>query len=308
MEKIRLDIEHNKRKVLELTQKREGIFLTRSVNPATSNSGFDPTQPSLSAVASEQYNKLVESLVACDLEYLEATAAIKAIEAIRERNKEGLERQLEARIAEEFQEEPDVSSLVAQIEDSRDRLKKAKAPDQTSDKLAAVAAQKLVDELTKKYDALWKSNYDRIRQRLLDADQGPLSNTKFRELEVAVEKAKRKKIAYSEYAATMKVMDKAGNESTFEATYLEHQINKMQSREDQIERNLVQLEFEAKQDRYRVSCIAQASVPKTPANNKRLRYMGAMPPVVFLLILGGFLLREIAAGRVAARSSARDLD
>jgi hypothetical protein len=292
----------------ELTKKDDVVVLMRSVDPGNPDNELDPAQPSLSALTPEQFNNLGESLIQCDLEYLEAVAQLEAVKSAREQNKEAMDRQLEARIAEEFQEEPNVAALIDQTELSRDRLNKAIAADQPADKPAVLAAQREIADLEKKYRALWAESYGRIRRQLIDLDQGPLSETRLRELEAAIDKAKKKKIAYAEYAAAMKAADKSGIGSPIDANSLEFEIRKLQSREDQVERNLVQLNFEATQDKFRIVLVDPASAPKNPDNDKRVKYLAAAPPFVFFLIFGLFLVHEINAGRAAARARFRDFE
>jgi hypothetical protein len=143
---------------------------------------------------------------------------------------------------------------------------------------------------------------------LIDEDRGPLSTNRLRQLEAGVESAKRKKRAYLDYAERVRATKDVPHDDTFEVSYLDCVIKKLQGREDRVERNLEQLKFEAARDHYRVVLVDPASAPKNPSNDARLRYMAAAPLVVFLLVFGACLLQEIRAGRVAPRMSDRDLD
>ena len=64
---------------------------------------------------------------------------------------------------------------------------------------------------------------------------------------------------------------------------------------------LEQLNFEDKQDVFRISLHDRAGVPKVPANNERTRLMATAPMVILMLIVGMFLLIEIRATRIADR-------
>ena len=97
----------------------------------------------------------------------------------------------------------------------------------------------------------------------------------------------------------MQVEQKVTNDDTFEATYLNHQIQSLLNWEELVKKNLEQLKFEASQDKYRVVLVDSAAAPKTPSNNKRLKYMAAAPVGVMFMMLGLFLLLEIKAERVA---------
>jgi capsular polysaccharide biosynthesis protein len=228
LEKLQDEIKTKKERLKELAKKGRKAAVLKPNTMLNAQNEYDPTQPSLSIVTPEQYNKLAESLIACDLEYLEAMAQLEAIKSIREKNKDG--------------------------------------------------------------------------------NDQPLSTTRLRELEAAVEKAKRKKIAYREYTEKMRVTEEARDGDNFDAAYLDDQIRRLQSREEQVDRNLEQLKFQENRDKYRVNLVDSASIPRIPTNNKRLMYMAAAPLVVFFLVFGMFLVREIQAGRVAARACSRDLD
>ena len=95
----------------------------------------------------------------------------------------------------------------------------------------------------------------------------------------------------------MQVDQKESNDDTFEATYLNHEIASRMNWQEQAKKNLEQLKFEASQDKFRVTLHDAASVPLTPSNNKRLKYMAVAPVGVMFMMLGLFLLLEIKAER-----------
>ena len=160
-----------------------------------------------------------------------------------------------------------------------------------------LAARAKKQKLSKEYAALWESEFPGIRERLLDGKQGMLSDAKIRELELAVETATRTRVAYAKQLEKLKVIEKPRTDDTFEAAYLNRQLNSLLNREDQVKKHLEQLAFEAARDHYRVTLLDPASAPTTPTNEARLRYISAVPVCVFFLLLGLFLVQEIMAGR-----------
>ena len=70
-----------------------------------------------------------------------------------------------------------------------------------------------------------------------------------------------------------------------------------------INQKLEQLNFETKQDVYRISQHDRAGVPKVPSNNKRLKYMAAAPVGVLFLIFGWFLIGRSRPGLSPIRRS-----
>jgi len=59
------------------------------------------------------------------------------------------------------------------------------------------------------------------------------------------------------------------------------------------------LEFEANQESYRVQKVDPAIAPKTPTDNKRLKYMTDAPVALLFMVLGLFFLLEVKGERVA---------
>jgi uncharacterized protein involved in exopolysaccharide biosynthesis len=104
------------------------------------------------------------------------------------------------------------------------------------------------------------------------------------------------------------VPDQAMNTDTLLFTILNHDLASYQARKDIVTNNLAQLAFESNQESFRIILVDPASVPKTPSNGNRLKYMAAAPGFVCSVILGVFLVLEIIAGRsarAAKSSSAR---
>jgi capsular exopolysaccharide synthesis family protein len=96
----------------------------------------------------------------------------------------------------------------------------------------------------------------------------------------------------------LKVEDKQAKGDSYEATYLNYQLQNLVRREEQVTANLQQLEYDASLEAYRVVLVDPALVPKIPSNNKRLKYMAAAPVGVLFMMLGLFLMLEIKAERI----------
>ncbi len=275
------------------------------VNVDAHGKEFDPSQPTFSTITQEQYNTLAASLIQCDLEYLDAVARLEAVKFGRTRNQDEIERQLEARIVEEFRDELDVTAIAGRIAQVEAQLEKSNRENLAESKQAALSSQKQIDELKKKYNNLWSDQHNKVRQRLIDEDQGMLSQAKVRELEAAVEAASRKKLAFTQYIEKMRLKPKESNHDTFQAAFLEAQFKNLMKKDEQIEANIAQLKFEASLDVYRVEKVDPAVAPKTAATNKYPKYMTIAMAAVFLSILGLFLVHEINTGR-AMRSAGQE--
>jgi capsular polysaccharide biosynthesis protein len=292
LEKIMTDIRATRAKLKELTQNGMSAPMEprELLNPKTET---DPTHPTLNKATEEQFSKLIDKQVQCDLDYLDAVSHLEATRTVRERHVDRINEELETRVAEEFKNDPSIAALVNQIEESKKLVEsKEQAPPAT-----VAAARAKHEQLSREYDAFWASRRKGIRKRLSDGDQGLLSEAKIRELEVAVEKARRKKEGFAQQFEKIKVIREPQNDTAFEVTYLNHQVTRLLTWEEQVKKNLEQLKWEASQDRYRVTLLDPASAPRIPTNNGRLKYMAAAPVAVFFLLLGLFLAQELMAGR-----------
>ena len=164
---------------------------------------------------------------------------------------------------------------------------------------ATILIRKHLVKLTDKYENLWKIKYDEILKRLKgEAPDGP-SRLTISDLRVKVAALKAKKERQTKRFEQMKFENKEANSDTLESTMLNHELASYQARKDNVTSNLAQLAFESNQESFRINLVDPAAVPKTPFNNKRLKYMAAAPVGVLFMMLGLFLLLEIKAERVA---------
>jgi hypothetical protein len=127
------------------------------------------------------------------------------------------------------------------------------------------------------------------------------ADEKLRDLEAAVDEVKRRRIGYLQYLENLKV-SRVKPTDPLTASLVNQELASLLKMQDLVNLKLEQLNFETKQDKYRISQHDRAGVPKIPSNNKRLKYMAAAPMVVLFLLIGWFLMRELYAGPVAPDS------
>ena len=149
------------------------------------------------------------------------------------------------------------------------------------------------------YSKLWKDKYDELSKRLKAASINPRGTESIDELKRKLESLKTQKTKQEKLYADLKVEQKLVNDDTFEATLLQRQLEILMRREDQVKRNLQQLDFASSQEDYRVSMVDEAVAPKAPTNNKQIKYMAAAPVGLLFMVLGLFCLLEVKAERVA---------
>ncbi|MFI5455144.1 MAG: GumC family protein [Isosphaerales bacterium] len=287
---------------------------TPSLTPSVPKNNGDTTQPTFSAVTEEQVQRLVDEVVRTDLALIEAQAILDVRQAANRATEEEnaqrsheAETKLDDRIREEFQRDPAVVALIAELVDTKEQLDRAKPGAPLDNDPARRAAQKQFKKLMQQYAELWSHRYDELRARLKVAVGTLQSDEAINELKIRLAALHKKKEEQAKLFSKLKIEKKAVNNDTFEATFLNQEVNGLLRSMEKVKANLQQLEFEASQEPYRVLLVDPASVPKTPTNNNRLKYMAAVPSIVFFLILGLFLVREIVAGREAAPDPARQL-
>lgn len=140
----------------------------------------DPMQPTFHTVTPAQLSRMIDEQMRCDNEYLEAFAYLEATKAVRVRDLNKLNDELEARAVEEFEKDARVAAQIDQIAE----YKKLGEPGRDN-----------YEKIRTLLEAARLERIPRIRKRLAEADRGALSEWKVRELEVAAEKARKKKDA-----------------------------------------------------------------------------------------------------------------
>jgi uncharacterized protein involved in exopolysaccharide biosynthesis len=167
-----------------------------------------------------------------------------------------------------------------------------------------------VEQYRKAADRLLQADFDLIDARArLDTAKLPGGMTaadKLRELESAVEEAKRKRIGHSQYLAKLEVSLGNDNSEQLRASILKQELAYHKRLQESVKLKLAQLEFEIGQEAYRISVHDKAAVPKVPVNNNRVKYMAITPVGILLLVLGLFLLQEVVSSRDSDTDASSD--
>jgi polysaccharide biosynthesis transport protein len=272
-----------------------------------SNDDSNGPQPSFKVASEDHLHKLIAQLDETDLALIESLSTLevkreahKSIQQRTEQPAEQTDKQKLARVTEEFTRDPEVVDLKKEVEETQAHLEHLKGNVRQSHDPAVVAAKKQLTKLEQEYSNLWKSKYQEIIDRL---SMGPGDSAQLllaiEDLEQKVETLKKKKVKLTDHFKVLQVQQKATNDDTFEATFLNHQVQSLQNWEEIVKGNLERLKFEASQDKYRVVLVDAATASRTPSNNKRLKYMAVAPVGVLFAMLGLFLFLEIKAERVA---------
>jgi hypothetical protein len=254
-------------------------------------------RPYASPMSDEQFGRLSNELLECDLAYLDAVKELEAMKQVRARNNEQLNRQLDAQVAEAFQKEERTAALLGQIDALENRLRQARASAKPD---GLKTLQQELDGLLKRYADMREKRDDSIRLRLLAEDRGPYSDARVHELELAVEKSRTKRAALIDYVETRQGPGALGSAAE---RMLNHEIGYLIAKIDEVKGNLGQLQRDARREFPRATRLDAASVPRLPTNEHRLRYLTIVPIALFFLILACFTAQEIRLGRQTRLSS-----
>ena len=291
----------------------QGLYATTAAQPQMSllnekKSDGDAAQPTFSKLTENHVQGWVDTMVKTDFELIEAKAALEIFEsqAAKQANEQEnaqalnqIDEDLEPLIVEEFRKDPEVIALKDAIIEMRNELDHNKAAARLGNDPSRRVIQKELDKLTAQYNEVWKQKHGEIRKRLSIATSSPQSlSTTIADLRIKVETLQKKQRDQAELYRKLDQDHKTAKHDTFEAVFLDAEVKGLMTRVDKIKANLDQLAFDASQDVFRVEEVDPATAPKTPTNNKHIKYMLAAPVGVLFMILGLFMLLEIKAERI----------
>ena len=204
--------------------------------------------------------KLADEMMRTDLELFKVESELAAVEsATRTDEKDPVreskqhEEQREQRIREEFVRDPDIVALgedIAMAVEQRDHAKSVAR--QANDPARRAAAMKY-KKLMAQYEEQWEIKRKEIGERLKTGTVGPQSVESINDLRLKLQSLKAQKEKQAKLYSKLKVDEKDANDDTFEATFLNHELDVLLKSDDQLKTNLEELEFKASQEDVRVA-------------------------------------------------------
>ena len=264
----------------------------------------------LASVTEEQYTQTTNELLHTEMALLEDQAKLEAAQSQLEKIKVAAAedqtpeaaKQLAARVEEEFMMDPEVVALAEEITNANEELEKVKTTVRQANDPARYAAARQLKKLKEQWATAWEQKKEKIEKRLQaeDASMHPeIWKDKIAEIQLNIETLKRKKTSLAERLHNLTVEKTIKNNDALSATMVNQELTSLLRMQEIITQKLEQLNFETKQDVYRITLHDRAAVPQTASNNKRLKYMAAAPVGILFLMVGLFLVLEIKAERVA---------
>jgi capsular exopolysaccharide synthesis family protein len=214
---------------------------------------------------------------------------------------ERVNKQLRDQIVEEFQRDPAVVALTAEISATKEELAHAREVAKKDHDPARVAANRKLTRLNKEYDDLWWSKSEQIRQKLVVQTGAPGSaeNESLVELKRRIDSRKGQRNSLKELLAKFDASKQKSETDTLNTVFLRDDLNRFYSWHDQVNRKLEQLKFARERADIHIEEKQPAKVPKEYFNNKQLKYMLLLPVGTLFAVLGLFLLLEVKSERVA---------
>jgi polysaccharide biosynthesis transport protein len=308
LQTLKEQIDRKRTELQELHSKGAVQLKKPELNLNPGRDGDGEAKPLITSITEPQLNALMGQMAQVDVDLLTADADLRARLAIQagEQDAKPQVRQdapnLEKLVEQEFYRDQDVSALSNEIEKFKDEVNRLKHLARKSTDRALQAAQQQLAKLQTDWNDLWNDKSAGIRQRLrsgIDNRSSPESLATINTLQAKVSSLKEKKAALASMYEQMTVERRQNNDESFRFAYAQRELDNLLNRENQVNRNLHQVEFQSRQEQYRVLRIDKAEIPKVPSHNKRFKYMAVAPLGVLVVMLGLFLLLEIKAGRVA---------
>jgi succinoglycan biosynthesis transport protein ExoP len=297
----------------QINEKREelrNIYKKGNVGPGkqprvrSKTAGDDPDGDI--AASEEQSERLAQQMLDTELEIIKVDSDLKTKEEAKQLSEEEQrqlaaagDKQREQLIQDEFKKDPDVMALcedIALADEQREHARKVAR--KANDPARQVAEQKYKD-LRLQYNELWEKKFLEISERLKTAVISPHESESIEDLKRKLASLKTQRAKQTELFNRLKIEKKIVDNDSFDASFASRQLDIVMHREQKVDDQLKQLEFEASQENVRVTLLDPAVAPTGPTNNKRFKYMAAAPVALLFMILSLFCLLEVRAERVA---------
>jgi polysaccharide biosynthesis transport protein len=303
-------VEEYKKQITEKRDELKAIYQKGTVSPPRENrvrsrNGGDDAEENI-PVTEEQSERLAQEMLDTKLEIIKVESDLKTREDAKQMSEEQ-QRQLagvgdkerDQQIQEEFQRDPAVIALCEDIALAEEQREHARKVIRRANDPARQAAEQKYKRLTLEYNKLWKDKYVEIGERLRATSISPRGSESIEDLKRKLESLRTERAKQNELFEKLKVEKKIVNNDSFEASFVNRQLEILMRREEQVNAQLKQLEFESSQDNVRVTLLDAAVAPNGATNNKRIKYMTVAPIALLFMILSLFCLLEVRAERIA---------
>ena len=277
----------------------------REFKDQTSNSPkLEQPGTSRSSITIDEYKRVRQELFTVQMELAASRAWLTAAKTARTKggkkalnadDEEAIVRQVERR----FRADPDVAILAEQMMQARQKVDDVvRISNQAGDPAERAALRKLAT-LRSKYDHLWESKSQALRELIESGGgKGVDPEQEVRDADHKVMELTAREAALKQYSEQLKISEKQQATDQVKITLILDERQSLKSMQEAVHRRLEQLRFEAKGED-RIRRVAKAEPPGKPIADKRLNYLAMTPVGILGTVLCLIVLLEIRAGRVA---------
>ena len=295
---------NEKREDLRDIYKKGTVSLQKTHRVRSNKDGDESNEQDV--VTEEQSDRLAQQMLDTKLEIIKVEADLKAREDAKhmseeERREHGgvSDKERKQQIQEEFQKDPDVVALCEEIALADEQRQHAKRTIRQGNDPARLRAEEKYKNLRVEYDKLWEEKYLEISERLKGAVLSPHGSESIDDLKRKLESLQTQRTKQADLYEKLKIEKKGVDNDTFDASFVNRQLDTLLRRDDLVNQQLKQLEFDSSQQNVRVSLVDEAVAHSGATSNKRIKYMATAPIALLFMILSLFCLLEVRAERVA---------
>jgi hypothetical protein len=245
-------LERYKNQIDELRAELKALMLKRTVDatkkgdpkPKKNNDDRSPRAP---GTLDEQRIRLAQEMIDTQLKIIKVESDLQAAEAAAGIPPDDKHR--EQQIQDQFRGDPEVLALTDEIQLAAEQRDRARSMSRQKNDPARRLAEQKYKELTAKYDELWKAKYREISNQLQAKNSNAAQAVDA--LRRVLELLKALKAKQAALLKALEAKEQVVNHDEFDAAFLQHQLDIVMRRAEQVRAQLKRLESDSPQDRDR---------------------------------------------------------
>jgi polysaccharide biosynthesis transport protein len=278
---------------------------TELTRMARKNGNLNPDlEAEKNSITLDTYRSLNFQLDSIQTDRMKAEASLALLKLSRHENGSALVGdRLQEAAHTKFQKEPEALALADRVRAARKQLENAKRfakPERWSREPTIIRADKDLKALEEQWQQLWTDREPEIKQQLAATGENTV-DAQVKAMELAVKLKEEDERLLREQIKKYRVLSKAENENTqqrLEMQYTEIDLQQATQMLQIVDRNLNQLEYEARRTT-NTTVIYKAAPNARPTSDNRFKLMASVPVILLMSLMGLFVLVEVRSGRVA---------
>lgn len=247
----------------------------------------------------DRYRQLSEQLTNVEIQRYAAKAKL---DQLRNEKPQGVRPQddkaLDQAVAEEFYNDQRVAAIQVQREKAQTTLKEAERRARNPGDPSRQRAAERVKELDAKIEELWTKLSPVLRRKIANIPLDDSVEKTITEAEGQLQAIKTQEETLSAKLETLRIEDKASEGNVLQLEYKRKDLEVADKVFNQIQENLLQLEYDASSPVARIDLEYPAEHALRPNGDRRVQLMAAAPVITGMLMLGLLTLLELRGGRV----------